>query len=129
MLDTTGEVEFNAKTYDHRPGCDLSPKCLEILGYSDSQSEREMILYIIDNATTLQKLIINKTCLTNICNIRFFRGNWRWLGSIILLPYDARAFRDCIVTVVPQILLLICLLTFLLSSLYFSVISFFYTFI
>ncbi|KAG6402603.1 hypothetical protein SASPL_134800 [Salvia splendens] len=37
MSDTTGEVEFDAKTYDHRRRCDLSEKYLEILGYSKSK--------------------------------------------------------------------------------------------
>ncbi|XP_042013902.1 uncharacterized protein LOC121762169 [Salvia splendens] len=50
-------TEFKAETYGH-PGCDLSQKYLEISGYSGSSSERELALYVINNATALQKLTV-----------------------------------------------------------------------
>ncbi|KAL1540617.1 F-box/FBD/LRR-repeat protein-like protein [Salvia divinorum] len=61
MMDM-GEFECNAEPYNH-PRCDLSQKYLEILGYSGSSSERELAVYVINNATSLQKLILDGTCL------------------------------------------------------------------
>ena len=40
------------------PGCELSLKYLEITGYLSSSWERELALYVINNATTLQKLTV-----------------------------------------------------------------------
>lgn len=87
MLDM-GEFKFIEETYDHRPRCDLSQKYLKIVGYSGHLQEQELVLYIINNATSLQKLILGVTCLESIwkaSDIRLFRGNKNWLLASIML--------------------------------------------
>ncbi|KAL1540618.1 hypothetical protein AAHA92_24946 [Salvia divinorum] len=81
-----GEFKFIAETYEDRR-CELSQKYLEIVGYSGHSQEQELVLHIINNATSLRKLILGVTCLKNIWkawDIRLFRGNQNWLASIML---------------------------------------------
>ncbi|KAG6400182.1 hypothetical protein SASPL_137007 [Salvia splendens] len=53
MLDME-EFKFIEETYDHP----RSQKYLEIVGYSGHPQEQELVLYITNNATSLQKLIL-----------------------------------------------------------------------
>ncbi|KAL1532616.1 hypothetical protein AAHA92_32603 [Salvia divinorum] len=48
---------LQTETFGHL-GYDLSQKYLEISGHSGSSLERELVLYVINNATTLQKLTV-----------------------------------------------------------------------